>query len=182
MRRYLAPLSFALIAGAASTAAFAMPKDCSTAQVPDAPVGGTVNGSPFVPNAVTVHITKNGMQIDEAKFDTYELAIQTGGIFNEMTVHALVRAGGKPDGHVYRVLPTNSIGAQPAAAPGTPEIQGWDLELEDAGVDTSFTRDIASLRLEFLPRGGESLPGRIYFCVPSVKAEIKGTFTARVVR
>ena len=89
--------------------ALAAPKDCSTAQIPEAPVKGTVNGKPFVPNAVTVHITKNGMQINEAKFDTYELAIQTDGIFNEMTAHVLVKAGGKPDGHVYRVLPLDSI-------------------------------------------------------------------------
>lgn len=162
--------------------AFAAPKDCSSAQIPDTPVRGTVNGKPFVPNAVTVHITRNGMQINEAKFDTYELAIQTDGIFNELSVHVLVKAGGRPDGHVYRVLPTDSIGDQPSAAPGTPEIQGWDLALEAAGVDTSFTRDIASMRLEFAPRKADALPGRIYFCVPGAAAEIMGTFTAEVER
>jgi hypothetical protein len=160
--------------------ALAAPKDCSTAQIPDTPVRGTVNGKPFVPNAVTVHITKNGMQINEAKFDTYELAIQTDGIFNEMTAQVLVKSGGRPDGHVYRVLPIDSIGGQPAATPGTPEIQGWDLQLEAANVDTSFTQETASLRLEFLPRKGEALPGRIYFCVPGVKAEIMGSFMAKV--
>jgi len=162
--------------------ALAAPRDCSSAQIPDTPVKGTVNGKPFVPNAVSVHITKNGMQINEAKFDTYELAIQTDGIFNEMTAHVLVKSGGRPDGHVYRMLPVDSIGGQPMAAPGTPEIQGWDLELEAADVDTSFTQEIASLRLEFLPRKGDALPGRIHFCVPGVKAEIMGTFTAKVDR
>jgi hypothetical protein len=162
--------------------ALAAPKDCSSAQIPETPVRGIVNGKPFVPNNITVHVTKNGMQINEAKFDTYELAIQTGGIFNEMTAHVLVKSGGKPDGHVYRMLAIDSIGGQPAAAPGTPEVQGWDLELEAANVDTSFTQDIASLRLEFLPRKGDTLPGKIYFCVPGVKAEIMGTFNAKMDR
>jgi hypothetical protein len=175
-------IGLCLLAALISTGASAAPKDCSTAQIPDAPVKGIVNGKPFIPNATSVHITKNGMQINEAKFDTYELAIQTDGIFNEMTAHVLVKSGGRPDGHVYRVLPLDSIGGQPMAAPGTPEIQGWDLELEAANVNTSFTQDIASLRLEFGPRKGDALPGKIYFCVPGAKAEIMGAFTAKVDR
>lgn len=162
--------------------ALAAPKDCSVGNIPDSPVAGTVGGKPFVPKQVSVHITCGGMQIDDAKFDTYELSLQTDGIFNAMTAHVLVRAGGRADGHVYRVLPTDSISAQPAAVPGTPEIQGWDLQLESAGVDTSFTRDIASMRLEFGPRKGSQLPGRIHFCVPGANAEIVGAFNATVDR
>jgi len=176
--------STAILAAAAiglmAQPAFAAPKDCSSAQIPDTPVRGTVNGQPFVPNAVGIHITRGGMQINDAKFDTYELSIQTDGIFNAMTAHVLVHAGGRADGHVYRMLAIDSIGGQPAAAPGLPEIQGWDLELEAAGVDTSFTQDVASMRLEFMPRKGDALPGRIYFCVPAAKAEIMGTFSAKV--
>jgi hypothetical protein len=174
--------AFLAIFSVLSMPVIAAPKDCSTGPIPDAPVKGTVDGKPFVPNAISVHITRNGMQIDEAKFDTYELSIQTDGIFNAMSAHILVKAGGHPDGHVYRVLPTDSIGGQPAAAQGTPEIQGWDLQLEAAGVDTSFTRDIASMQIAFGPRKGDALPGRIYFCVPSANAEIMGTFTAKVDR
>jgi len=182
MRRFSALVMLLAAAGPLSTAALAMPKDCSTAQIPATPVKGTVNGTPFVPNAISVHITKNGMQINDAKFDTYEFAIQTDGIFNEMTAHVLVKSGAKPEGHAYRMLALDSIGGQPMAAPGTPEIQGWDLELEAAGINTSFTQDIASLRIEFQPRKGEALPGKIYFCVPGAKAEIMGTFTAKVDR
>jgi len=181
MRRFHAlALPVCLCAISIPSGALAMPGDCSSAQVPDAPVRGAVNGKPFIPNAVTVHITRNGMQINEAKFDTYALAIRTGGIFNAMTANVLVKSGGRPDGHVFRMLPTDSIGGQPAAAPGTPEIQGWDLELEAASVNTSFTQETASLRLEFLPRKGDTLPGRIYFCAPNSKAEIMGTFAAKV--
>ena len=169
-----------IICSALPMSAIAAPKDCSTGPIPDAPVKGTVNGKPFVPNAISVQITRNGMQINEAKFDRYELSIQTDGIFNAMTANVLVKSGGHPDGHVYRELPIDSIGEQPAAAPGTPEIQGWDLELEAAGVDTSFTQDTASMQIAFGPRKGDALPGRIHFCVPSVKAEIMGTFTAKV--
>ena len=172
--------AFLAIFSVLSLPALGAPRDCSTGPIPDTPVKGIVNGKPFVPNAINVQITRNGMQIDEAKFDRYELSIQTDGIFNAMTAHVLVKAGGRPDGHVYRELPTDSIGAQPAAAPGTPEIQGWDLQLEAAGVDTSFTQDTASMQIVFGPRKGDALPGRIYFCVPSAKAEIMGTFTAKV--
>ena len=162
--------------------AFAAPKDCSIGNIPDSPVAGTVGGKAFVPKQVSVHITKGGMQVNDAKFDTYELSLQTDGIFNAMTAHVLVRAGGRADGHVYRVLPTDSISAQPAAASGTPEIQGWDLQLEAADVDTSFTRDIASMRLEFGPRKAGILPGKIHFCVASANAEIVGAFNATVDR
>jgi hypothetical protein len=169
----------AIAACAIASGALAAPKDCSVGPVPDTPVAGTVGGKPFVPNEITLHITPNGMQVNDAKFDTYELSIQTDGIFNAMSVHVLVRAGGRPDGHVYRVLPTDSISAQPAAAPGTPEIQGWDLALESAGIDTSFTRDIASMRLEFGPRKAGMIQGKIHFCVPGAKAEIAGAFNAK---
>lgn len=161
-----------------ATPALAAPEDCSVGAIADKPVSGTVNGKPFVPKETTVHITKNGMGMDAAKFDTYQLAIQTDGIFNELTVTMLVRAGTKPDGKVWRVLPTDSIGDQPAAAEGLPEVQGWDLQLEAADVDTSFTRDIASIRVEWGVAKGGVLPGKIHFCVPSAKAEIAGSFNA----
>src|SRR6185312_1194012 len=75
----IAMKSTAILAAAAiglmAQPAFAAPKDCSSAQIPDTPVRGTVNGQPFVPNAVGIHITRGGMQINDAKFDTYELSI-----------------------------------------------------------------------------------------------------------
>ncbi len=90
----------------------------------------------------------------------------------------LVPLGKAPDGRVFRVLPTDSIGAQPAAATGVPEVQGWDLQLEAAGVDTSFTQEIASIRVEFGRRKGGVLPGKIHVCVPGQAAEIAGGFSA----
>jgi hypothetical protein len=109
--------------------ALATPKDCSTTAIPDSPVKGTVAGKPFVPNAVMVQITKNGMQIDAVKMDRYALSIQTDGIFNALTVNAVLRQNAPLAGHAFRMIAKDDIGAQPMATSGTPEIQGWDLQL-----------------------------------------------------
>ena len=158
--------------------ALAAPPDCSTGTIADTPAGGTVAGKPFVPKETTLDVTKDGMEVDAAKFDKYTLTIMTDGIFNAVSVTMLVPLGKKPDGRVFRVLPTDSIGAQPAAATGVPEVQGWDLQLEAANVDTSFTQEIASIRVEFGQRKGATLPGKIHVCVPGQNAEIAGSFSA----
>ncbi|MEJ0028166.1 MAG: hypothetical protein WDN01_19230 [Rhizomicrobium sp.] len=162
----------ALIAAPAAAA------DCSTGAIPDTPVLGTVAGKPFVPKETRIDVTRDGMEIDDAKFDKYTLSIMTDGIFNEMTVTMLVPLGKTPAGRVFRVLPTGDIGAQPAAAPGTPEVQGWGLELEAADVDTSFTQENAAIRVELGQKTGNTLAGKIHFCVPGQKADIAGSFKA----
>ena len=154
--------------------------DCSMGPIPDVPADGIVNGVRFKPQEVSVQFTENGMSINELAFDRWSLSLQTDGIFNALSVNMLVPHGKKPDGRAFRVLPIDDIGAQPAAAPGTPEVQGWDLELEAADVDTSFTQDTASIRVEWGARKGDVLPGKIHFCVPSAKAEIMGMFSATV--
>jgi hypothetical protein len=154
--------------------------DCTAGPIADKPAAGSVAGKPFVPNKTSVQITRDGMEVDGAKFDRYTLSIETDGIFNELTVDMLVPLGKKADGRVFRVLPVDSIGGQPAAASGTPEVQGWSLQLESAGVDTSFTQEVAAIRVEWGARKGDLLPGRIHFCVPGQHAEIEGSFTATV--
>ena len=163
---------------AAASPAVAAPADCSKATIPDVPVHGTVNGQPFAPQDATITFTKDGMVVDGVHLDRYALSIQTTDIFNALSVDMMVPGGKKPDGRVFRVLPTDSIHDQPAAAPGTPEVQGWDLQLEAANVDTGFTQEVASIRVELGARKGDKLPGKIYFCVPGAKAEIMGTFNA----
>jgi len=160
--------------------ALAAPKDCSNAAIPDTPVKGTVAGKPFIPNAVSVQITRNGMQVDEVKMDRYALSIQAGGIFNALGVDAVLRQSARLEGRAFRMIAKDDIGSQPMAANGTPEIQGWDLQFEAANVDTSFTQDTASLRLEYETRNGGVIPGKIYFCNASTKTEIMGTFNAKV--
>jgi hypothetical protein len=118
------------------------------------------------------------MVVNDVHLDRYALSIQTDGIFNELSVNLMVPGGQKPDGRTFRVLPVDDIGKQPMAAEGTPEVQGWDLEQENADVKTSFTQDTASIRVEFGTRNGSVLPGKIHMCVPGVKAEIVGSFSA----
>lgn len=174
---FVASLLAAAVAAPAQSAQ-PVPAGCSAGAIPDHAVYGLVNGKPFVPKTFTFHVTKDGMEVNGAKFDRYDLSLQTDGIFNQASVTMLVPLGKKPDGRVFRVLPTESISAQPAAAEGTPEVQGWEIALESAGVDTSFTESTASIRVEWGARKGDALPGKIHMCVPSVKAEISGTFTA----
>ncbi|HSM96090.1 MAG TPA: hypothetical protein VLT91_08605 [Rhizomicrobium sp.] len=169
-----------LLSLVAVTSAFAAPKDCSIGAIPDTPVKGVVAGKPFNPNAFNVQITRNGMRVDAVKMDRYALYIQTNGIFNELSVDAVLRQGAALQGHVFRMIPKDDIAAQPAATTGVPEIQGWDLELEAANVDTSFTQDTASLRLEYGARKGDVIPGKIHFCSESTGTEITGTFNAKV--
>lgn len=172
-------VTFAACLLLASPALAATP-DCSVGAIPDTPVAGTVAGKPFVPKETRLDVTKDGMESDAAKFDKYTLSIMTDGIFNELTVTMLVPLGRAPDGRTFRVLPTDDIGAQPAAAEGTPEVQGWDLQLEAANVDTSFTQEIAAIRVEFGQHKGATLPGKIHFCVPGQTAEIAGSFVAKM--
>jgi hypothetical protein len=152
--------------------------DCSAGPIADTPVKGTVAGKPFVPKEVTLHMTKDGMVIDGTHFDTYELSLMADGIFNAATVTMLVPGGKKPDGRTFRVVPSDDIAKQPDAYEGTPEVQGWDLQLEAANVDTSFTQEIASIRVEWGARKGNVVPGKIHFCVPGQKTDIEGTFGA----
>lgn len=158
----------------------AVAADCSVGAIPDTPVKGTVNGVPFVPQEAWVSFTADGMSMNEAHFDRYQLSIQTDSIFNALSVSMLVPKGKTLAGRVFRVLPTDSISGQPAAAQGLPEVQGWDLELEAAGVDTSFTSDIASIRVEWGAKSGDTVSGKIHFCVPSANADIAGTFKAKM--
>lgn len=154
--------------------------DCSVGPISDAPVSGTVNGKPFVPKEITAHLTKDGMVIDDVHLDRWVLSIQTDGIFNALSINTMVPGGKKPDGRVVRELAIDSIGGQPLAAEGTPEIQGWDLELEAAGVDTSFTQDTASIRVEYGTLKGGVLTGKLHFCSEASHADIAGSFSATV--
>jgi len=178
MRRILAAAAFLL---AASPALAAAPPGCSAQAIPDTPVKGVVNGKPFVVKQATVTIEK-GFAVNDVKFDSYDLMLEVDGIFNALTTRVIVKDGTRADGRTFRVVDSGSIGDQPMAIAGTPEVQSWDLQLESAGVDTSFTQEAASMRLEYGQRKGNVLPGKIVFCVPGQKAAIAGTFNALIGR
>jgi hypothetical protein len=172
---FLAVCLIALPVGASALAA--APPDCSKAAIPPGPVKGTVGGKPFVPQRVEVQVGK-GFAVNEVKFDSYDLTLEVDGIFNALSTRVITREGTRADGRTFRLLPVDSIDAQPMAGPGTPEVQSWDLQLESANVDTSFTQETASMRLEYGQRKGDVLPGKIYFCAPNQKATIAGSFDA----
>jgi hypothetical protein len=164
--------------GAAAPAA--APAGCSAGAIPDAPVKGMVGGKAFVPGDADVQIG-HGFALNDAKFATYDLTLKVGGsIFNELEVHIIVREGQVADGKTFRMVESSSIGDQPMAVKGAPEVQGWGLSFEPAKVDTNFTQAVASMRLEFGQRKGNMLPGKISFCVPDVKATIAGNFNAKI--
>jgi hypothetical protein len=173
------PLCGALALIVLATPALAAPADCSGAAIPATPVKGSVKGKAFVPTDIHVTFTKNGMGVNGKQFDRYALDLDAGDIFNELSVDMLVPAGKPIDGRTYRQVP-GDIGTQPMAAEGTPEVQGWDLQYDPAGVNTNFGLDEGTLRVEWGRRSGDSIPGKIYFCAPAVGAEIMGTFTATV--
>ncbi len=176
MRR-IALVAFALLA--ASPAFAAAPAGCSAAAIPDTPVSGTVGGKPFVVKSADVQIG-GGFAVNDSKFDSYDLTLMVDGIFNALTVRVIVKTGTRADGRSFRMVDSDAIGDQPMAIPGTPEVQSWDLQLESANVDTSFTQEAAAMRLEYGQRKGGVLPGKIYFCAPG--ATIMGTFNAKIDR
>jgi hypothetical protein len=178
MRRILFAATILL---AASPALAAAPPGCSTSAIPDTPVKGTVAGKPFVVKEASVVIGK-GFAVNATKFDSYDLTLMMDGIFNALTTRVIVKEGTRADGRSFRVVDSTSVGDQPMAIPGVPEVQSWDLQLEPANVDTSFTQEAASMRLEYGQRKANVLPGKIVFCVPGQKATIAGTFSATIGR
>jgi hypothetical protein len=175
-------LAGAVLALLAIAPASAKPADCSTAAAPATPVKGTVGGKDFTPTQVSVQIGK-GFAVNDVKFDSYDLSFQVGdSIFNALNVRVIVKEGTRADGRTFRMLATDDMGAQPMAIEGTPEVQSWDLQYGPANVDTSFTQEPASMRLEYGQRKGNMLPGKISFCVPGQRASIGGTFSAKIGR
>ena len=155
----------------------AAPADCSKAAIPDTPVKGTVGGQPFTVSRADVQIG-GGFAVNETKFDSYDLTLEMDGIFNALTARAIVRQGTRADGRTFRVLPVESVGDQPAAIEGVPEVQSWEIQVGD--VDDSFTHSTASMRLEFGQRKDNVLPGRIMLCVPQDNVVIAGHFEATI--
>jgi len=179
MRTGMRGISAGLLALSMAAPAIAAPVDCSNNAIPGTPVKGTVKGKPFVPKEVTLAIG-GGMAINDAQFDAYDLTLMADGIFNALSARVLVRKGTKADGRVFRMVASDDMDKQPMAAAGTPEVQSWNLQLEAANIDTDFTQETASLRLEFGKRKGGVLPGKIFFCTLDPGTRISGSFDAKI--
>jgi len=109
------------------------------------------------------------MKQDDATFTTFRLYLKgPEGDLDDETVDVtfLVPKGTLPDGHSVRQRP-GEISAQPMAAEGLPEVQGWSYEDDATGarVSSVFTEK-SSLQLHFAKRAGGKIAGTIYLCAP----------------
>lgn len=165
-----------------SVSAAGLPADCSAATIPAGPVKGSIAAVPFVPSDSWVAIGKSGLGINGVHFDTYRFQFDgqdKDGDRMSLDVTIIVTTGTKPDGKLFKLLPTDDIDKQPQAGPGAPAVQGWSLEYDAKKIGVDFIDTIGSMRLELDQRKGKKLPGRIYFCIPSAGASfLAGSFSA----
>ena len=166
-------LRLAIIAVAAASfarpgIAQTLPPDCSAAAVPAQPVAASIAGTQFAPKSFKL-VSAGGMSMGDQQFDTYRLSLRSeDSLFAplEAQVTVLLRKGQRIDGKVFRKLPTKSTDKQPSPVSGLPEVQGWSLKNGPAKTDFSHVSYVASLRLEFGQRQGNTIAGKIYLCVP----------------
>jgi len=173
-----------------------LPADCSKATVPAQPLEISILGTKFAPRSIKLR-SAGAMTSGDDQFDTYHLTFRNDDdIFAplEAEVAVIVRKGQSLDGKVFRKLPVKETSKQPSpsATGGLPEVQGWSVKNRDAKTDQSHVTYIASLRLEFGKRQGDSIGGKIYLCVPKGQTTIfdktpspaessaVGTFTAKI--
>ena len=144
-----------------------LPADCSTVTVPAQPVSVSVGGNKFTPKAIKLR-NAGGMTYGDDAFDTYRLELNSADDFSpplEADVTVLVRKGQRLDGKTFRKLAVKDTDKQPAPTKGLPEVQGWSLKDRPARSDLSHVTYLASLRLEFGQRKGNTISGKIYLCV-----------------
>lgn len=174
-------LGLILSAAPAFAADATQPADCSTAAFPAGAAHGQLAGKAFAPKTVTLQKT-GSMTTDGKRFDTWTLEFQQPegdvdfGLSAE--VQFLLPAGANPAGHTLRSVPGDTD-KQPAAAPGLPEVQGWEFSDFDTDADIESNSDAGgSLRIVFGKAAGKTLPGRIYLCAPAArKSWLAGGFT-----
>ena len=174
-----------------------LPADCSKAAAPKQPLEVSVLGAKFTPKSVRLHRGNDITQGSEA-FDGYRLTISSDvDDFSpplETTISVLVKKGQSLDGKVFRKLAIKEIGKQPMAAEGLPEVQGWSMKNRPTGASFSHVEYLASMRLEFGKREGNTISGTIYLCIPKGQTSIfektpakedsyaVGTFQASIVQ
>lgn len=183
----------ALIAPAAAFSQ-ALPADCSKAAVPAQPVEVSIAGTKFKPKAIKLR-QEGGMTYGEKPYDTYRLALRSEDDLSpplEAEFVVLVRKGEPLDGRTFRKLAIKDTEKQPAPTPGLPEVQGWSLKNREGRVDFSHVSYLASLRIEFAKRQGDTIGGKVYLCVPKGQKTLfdktpskedssaAGTFTAKI--
>ena len=146
----------------------ALPADCSSATVPAQPVSVSIAGTKFTPKVVKLR-DAGGMTYGEAAYDTYRLALRSEDELSpplEAEFVVLVKKGQAIDGRTFRKLAVKATDKQPAPTPGLPEVQGWSMKDRPGRTDFTSVSYLASLRIEFGKRQGNTIGGKIYLCVP----------------
>jgi hypothetical protein len=165
----------------ATSAGAAMPANCSKAPVPAGPANGEIAHRAFAPTVATLRISQTE-SLDADKYEDYMLKLSKpeGDLDEaEADVTMMVHAGKRLDGRTFRKVP-GGIDAQPMAAPGMPEIQGWSISDDATGVRLdSVLSEKSSLQVTLAQRKGNTIGGTIYLCEPSQDSGwIGGSFTA----
>lgn len=174
-----------------------LPADCSKAAAPKQPLEVSVLGTKFTPKSVKLHRGNDIKSGDEA-FDGYRLTISSDvDDFSpplEADIAVLTKKGQRVDGKVYRKLAVKDIDKQPKATEGLPEVQGWSMKNRPGNVSVSHVQYLASMRLEFGKREGNTISGTIFLCVAKGQTSMfeknptkedsyaVGTFQAQIVQ
>ena len=146
-----------------------LPDDCSSAAAPKQPVEVSILGTKFTPKSVSLRST-GYVKTENEEYDSYRLSLMSeDGVSAplEVGVTVIVPKGAKIEGKVFRRLATKDRSKQPMASKGGSEVevQGWSFMNRPAKADSDHTGHLASLRLEFGQRKGDTIPGNIYLCV-----------------
>ena len=178
-----------------------LPADCSKAAAPKQPLEVSVLGTKFTPKSVRLRpgndIT-SGEGKDAEQFDGYRVTISNEeSDFSpplEAGISVIVKKGQSLEGKVFRKLAVKEIGKQPLATQGLPEVQGWSMKNRPTGASFSHVEYLASMRLEFGKREGNTISGTIYLCIPKGQTSMfektptkedsyaVGTFKAAIVK
>ena len=178
-----------------------LPADCSKAAAPKQPLEVSVIGVKFTPKSVRLR-RGNDVTLGEGKsaeaFDGYRLTISSDVDDHspplETDIEVVTKKGQRVDGRVYRQLAVKDNDKQPKATQGLPEVQGWGMKNRPANVSFSHVEYLASMRLEFGKREGNTISGTIYLCVPKGQKSVfekspkkedsyaVGTFKATIVQ
>ena len=170
--RVLAVVLAAALPGVA--VAQALPADCSAAAAPKQALEVSVGGAKFSPKAVRLR-ADGARKYGDDEFDSYRLSLRSEDDLMppmESEVVIIVRKGQSLEGKVFRRLPMKDIGKQPAPVQGLPEVQGWSFKDRPGRGDFNHVEHVASLRLEFGKRQGDTIGGSIYLCVPKGQTTI----------
>ena len=174
-----------------------LPADCSKAAAPKQPLNLSVLGTKFTPKSVRLR-SGNDITQESGAFDGYRVSISNEeSDFSpplEVSVSVIVKKGQSLDGKVFRKLAVKDVDKQPLASQGLPEVQGWSMKNRPTGASFSHVEYLASMRLEFGKREGNTISGTIYLCIPKGQTSIfektpakedsyaVGTFQASIVQ